>query len=99
MNRLLLLFSLLILPVTGFCTVIQYDATNLSGNSWQYDYTITNDSLTEDIEEFSIYFDYDLYENLSLVSNPIGWDPLIIQSEPSLFVPDRSEERRVGKEC
>jgi len=53
--------------------------TNLSGNTWQAEYAIENDSLS-----FTIWFDLNLYENISAVSTPSGWDPLVLQPDPSI---------------
>ncbi|MGR9117360.1 MAG: hypothetical protein ACU85E_16515 [Gammaproteobacteria bacterium] len=65
-------------------STINYDVTSLGGNSWEYSYTVNNDMLSVDIEEFSIFFDVGLYENLSIGSTPADWDPLVIQPDPSL---------------
>ena len=50
------------LPVTK----VQYQATNIGSGRWQYSYDVTNISLTPAIEEFTIWFDYGLYDNLSI---------------------------------
>ncbi len=63
---------------------ITYDVAREAGNSWVYSYEVTNDG-REPIEEFTIWFDLDLYSNLSLVSAAPGWDPLVIQ--PDLALP------------
>ena len=62
--------------------VISYDAVNIGGDRWQYDYTIYNDT-TDNIDMFQIYFGfgqtYDpsaLYDNLAVdyATLPAGWD-------------------------
>ncbi|MBN1765002.1 MAG: PEP-CTERM sorting domain-containing protein [Sedimentisphaerales bacterium] len=66
-------------------TQISYFVNNLSGNSWQYTYDIRNISLTAGIEEFTIWFDYGLYENLAITTPdpPAGdWDEIVWQPEP-----------------
>jgi hypothetical protein len=68
---------------SAHATFITYDVVQESGNSWVYSYEVTNDG-SESIEEFTIWFDLDLYSNLSLVSTAPGWDPLVIQSDLQL---------------
>ena len=63
--------------------LITFDATNIAGNTWLYDYTVENTG-GFDIEEFSIYFDYTLYENLVNESAPANWDPLAVQPDTGL---------------
>ncbi|MFC1751186.1 PEP-CTERM sorting domain-containing protein [Pseudomonadota bacterium] len=67
-----------------FATTISYEATNISGNTWEYSYSVSNDTLTSDIEEFSIYFDLGLYENLTFTSTPVNWDPIAFDPDPFL---------------
>ena len=68
----------------GGATTIAFDVTNVSGNSYQYNYTVTNDTLSVAIEQFAIRFDVNLFQNLRLASAPAGWDPLAIQPDPIL---------------
>ncbi|WP_428354401.1 hypothetical protein [Methyloprofundus sp.] len=70
----------------GTLFFVEFVATHISGNNWVYNYTINNDSLSADIEEFSIFFDYNLYENLIVALTPTNWDSLVIQ--PDLGLPD-----------
>ena len=65
--------------------VIDYSATALGPQSWQYDYTVMNDSDTLTIDEFTIYFDRTLFSNLAVALSPVDWDPLVIQ--PDLELP------------
>ena len=65
-------------------TVVRYDLGNVAGNTWQYDFSITNDSLATSIGEFTIFFDQALFSHLQLVSAPVGWDPLAIQPDMGL---------------
>lgn len=65
-------------------TTILFDVQNLSGNRWEYSYTVENDMLSVDLEEFTVFFDFNLYENLALAGIPAGWDPLLIQPDPLL---------------
>ena len=66
-------------------TTITYNATNIGGNTWEYDYTVFNDSLGFDIEQFTIYFSPDLYESLIVGDAPAGWDPLEVQPQNDPF--------------
>ncbi len=63
---------------------ITYSTTNVTGNTWLYDYTITNDTLGTPLEEFTIYFDVALYANLVVESSPTDWDPLAVDPDPLL---------------
>jgi len=66
---------------TVSATMIQYDVANISGNTWEYSYTVNNDTLGIDIDEFTVYFDSGDYTNLSLPSAPGTWDPLAVQPD------------------
>lgn len=79
-------FLLISIPVAGSATTVFFDVTNINGNTWEYTYNITNDTLRFDIEEFTIFFDPRFYENLNVTSTPINWDSLVIQ--PDLNIPD-----------
>jgi hypothetical protein len=74
----------LLLSATARAGVIEYDVTNLSGSTWRYDYTVTNDELAGGLFEFTIWFALDLYESLSTPLAPLEWDPLAIQPDPAL---------------
>jgi len=65
-------------------TLITSDLVQLDTNTWQSTYQVTNDTLPFDIEEFSIYFDFSLFENLVATGAPPDWDPLVIQPDSGL---------------
>jgi len=69
-------------------TQIWYSAEELAGGRWQYNYEVANISLTVPIEEFTIWFEYGLYDNLAVETPPVlppgGWDEIVIQPEPVL---------------
>lgn len=65
---------------------ISYEITNIVNNRWQYSYSVYNNSLANDIDEFSIFFDVNFFENLTISNVPLNWDPLLIQ--PDSFLPD-----------
>ncbi|OEU64980.1 MAG: hypothetical protein BBJ57_09065 [Desulfobacterales bacterium PC51MH44] len=92
MKKLLKLFMILgfivgTTPVV-YATTILYDLTDLGGGVWEYDYSVTNDTLTSNIEEFTIFFEYGLYENLSVTSLLADWDEIAIDPALILGVPD-----------
>ncbi|MEJ0087508.1 MAG: PEP-CTERM sorting domain-containing protein [Pseudomonadota bacterium] len=68
----------------SFATLIKYEATQVSGNTWRYDYTVDNDTLTAPIEEFTIFFGLGQYANLSGLGLPGDWDGFIAQPDPLL---------------
>ena len=66
---------------------IRYDITDLGSGRWQYTYEVKNINLPSGIEEFTIWFDYGLYENILIeTKEPLAleWDELVIQPEPLL---------------
>jgi opacity protein-like surface antigen len=68
-------------------TQIRYDATDLGLGQWQYSYEVSNINLSMPIEEFTIWFDYGLYENLAIATPdpPAGnWDEVIWQPDSVL---------------
>lgn len=75
---------LLFLCLPIYATTITYEATNISGSQWECTYSVTNDTLGADIEEFTIYFDLGLYDNLVATDTPYDWDPLVINPDPNI---------------
>lgn len=78
---LLIFFNLMI---QAEAAKITYDVSSIGGNRWEYFYTVTNDSLSSDIKEFSINFTSDKYKNLSVGLKPSDWDALVIQPDNAL---------------
>ena len=60
-------------------TTVFYTAESISGSDWRYQYTIDNNTLTQNIDQFTIYFDRTLFTNLAVQSSPLNWDSLVIQ--------------------
>ena len=55
-------------------TIITYDLTNVSGSTWVYQYTISNNNTGGGpISAFDVVFASNLFANLELVSLPYGW--------------------------
>jgi hypothetical protein len=69
---------------SALATVIEYDVQLVGGNTWRYDYEVTNDTLADPIEEFTIWFDWNLYGELLLPIAPLNWDPIAIQPDVNL---------------
>jgi hypothetical protein len=64
---------------------ITYEAADLGSNTWQYDYIVSNITLAIPIEEFTVYFDEELYQNLAIIEpTPGGWDAIVWQPESGL---------------
>jgi len=75
-----LVLGLLLLGIhTAMAATIQYSLSNITGNTWQYDYVVSNDLSGSNIDEFTVYFAFGQYANLSVVSAPTNWDPLVVQ--------------------
>lgn len=66
--------------------VIDYQVTNVSGSTWRYDYTVSNNgAITSEIYLFDILFDPVLYDedSLAVVSDSgltFSWDQIILAS-------------------
>src|SRR5690606_6706568 len=60
-------------------TVITFELDSMGGDTWQYTYTVANDSLATDLAWFSVYFPLGLFANLVVGAAPPGWDPLVLQ--------------------
>jgi hypothetical protein len=66
-------------------TQVSYNVTQIGSARWQYDYTVSNKSLSEAIKEFTVHFDAASCSNLALVTpSPAGWDAIVMQPEPLL---------------
>lgn len=75
---------LLAAVTTAQATTILYAVTPLGGNGWEYSYSVDNDSLSSNIEEFTIYFELGDFENLRSPQAPTEWDSMVIQPDPLL---------------
>ncbi len=65
---------------------MSYQTDKLTGNSWEYTYTINNTSSSA-IDAFTVYFSPVLYENLMITDSPSAdWDGLAV--EPDIHLPD-----------
>lgn len=74
-------------------TDISYEITALEDGRWEYSYEVTNlglsiDGSPADFEEFTIWFDAGLYDNLTVTTaGPLlaEWDQIVWQPEPLLL--------------
>lgn len=64
--------------------IITATISALGGDVYQAEFAITNNSLGQPIEEFTIYFDVGNYLNLSIISSPADWDGIAIQPDPGI---------------
>ena len=81
--RVILACSLLSMALPSQANPIYYQVSNTGGDSWRYDYTLGN-STGSFIDSFTIFFSLGLYENLSVVSSPAGWDSFVAQPDGGL---------------
>jgi hypothetical protein len=65
-------------------TVIDYTSAALGGNRWRFDYTIHNDTLGAPLDEFTVFFDENLFANLADATGPSDWDLLLIQPDTAI---------------
>jgi hypothetical protein len=70
---IVIMIAVLMVPSLGQASSIFYDLQDLGGGVWQYDYNVRNDSLGSAIKEFTIWFDYGLYDALIVESAVPGW--------------------------
>ena len=68
--------------VDANATIVGYYVAGLGGGQFQYEYTVTNDTLSIPIEEFTIWFDVHLYDNLTITTEePLAsqWSEIILE--------------------
>jgi hypothetical protein len=79
---LILFCSIFLVCAKVHATVIEYSVIDLANWRFEYIYSVTNDTLSEPIEEFTIWFDVDLYDNLIITTEePLAsqWDEMILK--------------------
>jgi hypothetical protein len=90
MNKILSwIFAAILMSVlasNAYCVSISYEMNMLGGNRYEFSYTVLNDTLSVDIEEFTIFFEEGLYDNLTVTTSPLNWDPFVINPDP--LIPD-----------
>jgi len=70
MPRSILGISLALLATSANATEIAYAASNTSGTTWEYNFSVTNDTLSVPISDFDVYFDALTISNITPVSQP-----------------------------
>lgn len=79
---LTIFYLLCLLCVSADATVVRYSVTDLGSGQFEYEYSVTNDTLSVPIEQFTIWFDVDLYDNLTISSQePLAteWNEIILE--------------------
>jgi len=74
--------SLVLLPSAN--AQVTYTATDISGSTWEYTYTVTNSVLSNNLTEFTTFFSLGQYSNLQVQSSPGNWSPIVAQPDPGL---------------
>lgn len=85
LQALIILGLVIGLTTAAAATTILYD-TNPVGVQWEYTYYVTNDTLSSAIEEFTIFFDLGLYDNLSVTTPLFNWAEIAVNPDP--LIPD-----------
>ncbi|MBN1766849.1 MAG: PEP-CTERM sorting domain-containing protein [Sedimentisphaerales bacterium] len=66
-------------------TEISFETADIGAGRWQYTYDVTNIALAQEIEEFTIWFEFGDYDNLAIETlDPpaANWDEIVWQPEP-----------------
>jgi hypothetical protein len=71
------------LPAGVHAQTISYTATDVSGSTWDYNYTITNNT-TSTINEFTIFATLGQYSNLSVASSASSFNSVVAQPDPGI---------------
>jgi hypothetical protein len=83
-TKLLFYLVIALSPTSAYSSTISYAASNISGNTWRYEYVLANDTPGSTINEFTIFFHLGLYSTLSVLDSPAQWDSLVGQPDPNI---------------
>ena len=83
-KKALLAAVLIAAPIVANASTINYSAVDVSGTTWQYNYSITNSTQPSNIGEFTILFTLGQYSNLSVEASPGNWSSIVAQPDPVL---------------
>jgi hypothetical protein len=72
------------LPLSSFAAVIAYNSQQVSSTQWRYDYEVTATASDPSVEEFTIYFDHVIFQNIAVSASPENWDSIVIQPDVGL---------------
>jgi len=79
---LIIFCSICFICTNAYATEIEYEIIDLGAGCFEYTYGVTNNTLVDPIEEFTIWFDVVLYDNLTLTTpEPLAsqWDEIILK--------------------
>ncbi len=65
-------------------TELTYSLENIDGSRWQYNYQLQNIALEKPIEEFTIWFSANDYDNISVAAQDSLWDFALLLDVPNL---------------
>ena len=63
---------------TALATAVSYDLTNVSGNTWQFDLTVKNDTLGTPLQALDLIFGFATFTNLVAVAEPGTFSPTVL---------------------
>lgn len=86
-SRTALAAALLAAGASVHATTVTSQATWLADQQWRLSFTISNDSLVDAIEGWTVNFDGALFTGLAAAVVPPGWDPLLFQPDHVLAAP------------
>lgn len=72
------------IPLSTNAAIITAESTWISGTQWSTSFVVAGEAGDPLIEEFSIYFAPGLYDSLSVVMAPAGWDAIVIQPDTTI---------------
>lgn len=76
------LFLMLIFCFSAKAVLITSQVSGLGGNSYQYDFVVNNsgaNAIATGVEEFSVFFNFNTYQNLAVVASPVDWSSYVLQ--------------------
>jgi len=71
------------LPSGIHAQTISYTATDVSGSTWDYNYTVTNNTAST-INEFTIFASLGQFSNLSIASSPSSFNSVVLQPDAGI---------------
>lgn len=79
----ILLAALLVAPLCSNAAIITYENTQLGGDRWRTEYSVTAEA-GETVEEFTVFFAAANYANLSVHASPADWSSIVIPPDHAL---------------
>jgi hypothetical protein len=78
--------ALIAAPLIASATVVDFSLSDVSGNTWQYNYSIINTTQPGNIGEFTVFFAPGQYSNLSVQASPGNWSSVVAQPSSNPLV-------------